>query len=125
MWYIKNFFKVYDQTVNRYVQYTYYMFCGIFLIYTYYKSQTAFTYIFFKLIRCSRNGHFVEVLEWSLHTFASEDKHIGDHEAMNVYYTDIYKHCILYYQSLITYYSITRKFHSVYVCCSFLLYSRT
>ena len=50
-----------------------------------------------KRIRCSCNGPFVEVLEWSIHTFASRDKHIGDNEPMNVYYTDIYKHCILYY----------------------------
>lgn len=63
MWHIKKFFKVSDQTVNRYVQYTYYMFYAIFLIYTYYKCQTSFTYIFFKLIRCSRNGLFIEVLE--------------------------------------------------------------
>ena len=57
------------------------------------------TFITFHSIRCSQNGPFVEVLEWSLHAFASQDKHIGDQEAMNVYYTDIYKHCILYFQS--------------------------
>ena len=62
MWYIKKFFKVYDQTINRYVQYTYYMFYDIFLIYTYYKSHIDFTYVFFKIIRCARNGPFVEVL---------------------------------------------------------------
>ena len=33
------------------------------------------------LITCSCNWLFVEVLKWSLHTFASEDKHIGDQEA--------------------------------------------
>lgn len=61
-----------DQRSTVYVQYTYDKFYATFYLHLLLITN-FFTYIFFKLIMCSRNGPCVEVLQWLLHTFASQD----------------------------------------------------